>query len=813
MEILKLDGEWEFKSLKDKKWYKGKVPGCVHLDLMENNLIPDPFIGENELEVQWVEREDWIYRKKFVVSEEFLKNSLIYLEFEGIDTFSEVFLNGKKIGETDNMFIGWEFNVKDVLVKGENVLEVKLLSPTKVLEEKANNYPYKLHGGEYSPRVFGRKAQYSFGWDWGPRLATSGIWKSVKLKGWSKGRVVDAWVPVRNIGENANISLELDIELLESFPVDIAFRISHGKPVLEQRLRFSLPEGRVFLKIPLTIKNPKLWYPQGYGEQNLYTLQLVLLDDKGEVLDKVEKKFGIRKIELFTEEDEKGESFIFKINNIPVFAKGANWIPADSFLPRVREEDYRILLAKAKEAGVNMIRVWGGGVYESDVFYDLCDEFGIMVWQDFMFACAEYPDDEVFLEEVQKEAEYVVKRLRNHPSIVLWCGNNENHWGYYAKWWGEREKFWGEEIYSRILPDVCARLDLTRPYWPSSPYGGKDPNSQEVGDRHNWVVWHGWVDFKDYIKDNGRFISEFGMQAPPVVETIKKFITSDKEFHPQSKEMEFHNKDKMGTIKIIRYLAGYFNITSNMEEYVYLSQIIQGLALKTGIEHWRNNKFHTAGALIWQWNDCWPVVSWSIIDYYKKLKPSYYFVKRAFRNVKVNIEPRNGELLIFGVNDTLEPFNGSLELAFCTFRGKRRGKKELEIEIPANSSKVLFQLNPTDIDKLNEFLYVQLYNDKGDVVDQNEYFFAPFRHLELPKAEIIYSIEELKDNVYSLKLESDFLALWVALELEGAEWDDNYINIYPKSARVLTFKAPYSFKEVEDKIDIKGYNLKRIRKS
>lgn len=254
MDVIKLDGEWEFRNTKERKWLKAKVPGCVHLDLMDNNLIPDPFVGENELKVQWVEEEDWIYRKKFNINKEFLKHSAIELEFEGIDTFSEIYLNGKKIGETDNMFIPWSFDVKNVLVEGENVLEVKLLSPTKTLKERADNYPYKLHGGDFSPRVFGRKAQYSFGWDWGPRLATSGLWKSVKIKGWDKARILDVWVPVRNLGNPAHISLELDIELQQAMSVDVAFRISHNKPVLEQRLRFTLPEGRVFLKIPLTTK-------------------------------------------------------------------------------------------------------------------------------------------------------------------------------------------------------------------------------------------------------------------------------------------------------------------------------------------------------------------------------------------------------------------------------------------------------------------------------------------------------------------------------------------------------------------------------
>ncbi|HPP16487.1 MAG TPA: glycoside hydrolase family 2 TIM barrel-domain containing protein, partial [Dictyoglomaceae bacterium] len=721
-------------------------------------------------------------------------------------------LNGKKIGETDNMFIPWAFNVKDYLVEGENELEVELLSPSKILEERANNYPVKLRGGDYSPRIFGRKAQYSFGWDWGPRLATSGIWKSVNLRGWDRGRIFDVWVPTRTINNPAQINIEIDIELEESTSVDVAFRIISDKPVLEQRLRFTLPEGRVFLKIPLSIKNPRLWFPKGYGEQHLYTVQLVLLDQDGNVLDKVEEKFGIRKVELVTQEDEKGESFIFRVNDIPIFAKGANFIPLDSFLPRVKEEDYKFLLTKLKEAGANMLRIWGGGVYEDDIFYDLCDELGIMVWQDFMFACAEYPDDEEFSGKVQKEAEYVVKRLRNHPSVVIWCGNNENYWGYHAKWWGEREKFWGEEIYSKILPDVCARLDLTRPYWFGSPYGGRDPNSEEEGDRHNWDVWTGWKDYKEYLKDNGRFISEFGFQAPPSLKTIKRFVSSEKELYPQSRDMEFHNKMAEGTERIIRYIARYFKITSNMEAYIYLSQVNQGLALKTGIEHWRNNKFHTSGALIWQWNDCCPVVSWSIIDYYKELKPAYYFVKRAFGDIKVNIEERDGKLYIFGVNDTLRPIEGKIEFGFSSFKGQGRGRKEVEVEIPENSSVILASIPVGDANKFEEFFYVILYDRKGFIVDRSEHFFAPFKHLNLPKAEILYSLEELDKGIFMLHLESDFLALWTALELDNAEWEDNYFNIYPKSKYNVIFKAPYSLKEVKENIEVNGFNLKRARK-
>jgi len=809
MEWLDLNGGWLFKRKDDSKWYSAKVPGCVHLDLLENDLIPDPFIGLNELEVRWVEEEDWIYRKTFNLDKKFLEFPNLELYFEGLDTFSEIFLNGQKVGETDNMFIPWSFNIKPYVKEGENTLEVLFHSPKRVLEERAKNYPVELRGGEFAPRVFGRKAQYSFGWDWGPRLATSGIWRPVYIRAWRKARIRDIWIPVGIMEGRAQINLELEMELQENATIDVPLRISLDKPILDKKLRFTLPEGRIIVKIPLIIENPKLWYPNGYGDQPIYTLQLVLVDEKGEILDRKEQKFAIRKVDLVTQDQNDESCFTFYVNDIPIFAKGANWIPSDSFIPRLKEKDYEELLLRAKEIGVNMLRVWGGGIYENEIFYDLCDKLGIMVWQDFMFACAEYPEDEEFLKKVEEEAEIIIKKLRNHPSIVIWCGNNENDWGFYAHWWGEREKFWGETIYHKVLPDVCARLDLTRPYWPSSPYGGKDPNSEKEGDRHNWIVWAGWQDYKGYLKDNGKFISEFGFQAPPHKETIIDFLSSLDEYYPQSMEMEFHNKQINGTERIIRFLAEHFPITSDMEDYIYLTQIVQGLAVKTGMEHWRSNKFNTSGALVWQWNDCWPVVSWSIIDYYKREKPAYYFLKRALKDIKVTIKENKGEIIIYGINDTLKDFEGKLKIDVLSFRGGRKRSYTVNCTIPANSSIKVFSFRYKP-QVYNEFIAVRLIKD-GEIVDRNEYFFAEFKHLKLPKAEVEYEIRKQKDE-YVIRLNSKVTALFVALELDGAKWEDNYFHLYPKEDYEVRFKTSKDLKYVKDNLKIRWYNSKKIRR-
>ncbi|MEM0259135.1 MAG: glycoside hydrolase family 2 protein, partial [Thermoproteota archaeon] len=708
MKVVSLDGSWLLKGydkqkgeeekafmpeIEENRWIKANIPGVVHLDLIKNKQIPDPFFGLNELKVSWVEEKDWWYRKKFLVDKELLSYDYIELVFQGLDTFATVWLNGKEIAKFSNMFHEHNINIKNYLKEGENLLVVKFDSPKRVLENEYNKRSVKLGAAFYPPVVYGRKAQYSFGWDWGPRLPTSGIWRSVVIRAYNTCKIESFYFSssLSNSLDVVNIKVDVSLEAFKEEKVEVLVRIFGFGEDQTKRETKSLTKGLNNLTFDFTIANPKLWWPNGYGDQNLYNLEIKVVNNSG-VLDEVKKKVGIRKIEVIQEKDEEGKTFYFKVNNVPIFCKGADWVPADSFLPRVSRERYDYLLSKAKEANMNMIRVWGGGVYEDESFYELCDEKGILIWQDFMFACGEYPEEEWFFDLVREEADKVVKRLRNHACIAIWCGNNENNWGYKAHWFGVKDKFYGETIYHKILPEVCSELDPSTLYWPSSPFGGEDPNSQSEGDRHSWDVWSGLKDYTEYLNDKGRFISEFGFQSLPSLKTILKFTSKEDRFF-QSKVIEHHNKQVGGPERLLLFLSMHFRLPSTLERFVYLTQLNQGEALKTGIEHWRRRKFKTGGALIWQLNDCWPVASWSLIDYYNEPKASYYYVKRAFDPLNISLLINGDEVEVWVVNDFLESKSGKIRLLLYNVEGKKISEKKIEVNVKPNSSTLFLKQN------------------------------------------------------------------------------------------------------------------------
>jgi len=568
--------------------------------------------------------------------------------------------------------------------------------------------------------------------------------------------------------------------------------LGKGKPV--QTVTKELVEGVNLVEACMKITAPRLWWPSGYGEQPLYDLTASVRSGRNE-LDSMRKRFGIRSVKLVQKDDEEGETFIFEINGVPIFCKGANWIPADSFLPRVTREDYEDLLSLAVGANMNMLRIWGGGIYESEDFFELCDEKGIMIWQDFMFACAEYPEEKWFWEKVEKEAEKVVKRLRNHPSIVLWCGNNENQWGHFGGWWGKKKKFYGETIYDKILPEVCARLDPSRPYWPGSPYGGADPNSEAEGDRHNWNVWSSWQDYSMYQRDKGRFISEFGFQAPPTMDTIESF-TEENDRWPQSEVMEHHNKMVEGTERLYRFLAGHFKVPEDFEGYVLLTQINQGEALKTGIEHWRRRKFMTSGALFWQLNDCWPVSSWSVIDYYHRPKPSYYYVKRCFTPLLASLVKNKESVDVWVTNDTLEDFRGRVVLKLQTLKGEVVSAAEEKVTVASNSSKMVLsqKLAASVQDSSDQFLVVLLY--EGDsLVSQNTLFMKRLIHMKLPDPTLRLETEVtgVDKRTFRITLASPVFAKAVRMRLPSdlgrCSYSDNYFDLLPNVDKTVLLKT------------------------
>jgi beta-mannosidase len=830
MRTVDLNGVWLLKELstgkddiqdafkdrnKDANWMEAYVPGVVHLDLAHSKKIPHPFYGLNELDVKGIEDKDWCYKKSFVVDEGLLRHDSLQLVFEGLDTFATVWVNGQKVGSSSNMFYEHRIDVKGLLKKGENVIVVKFDSPIKTLEKMYGARDVKLSGAFYSPGVYGRKAQYSFGWDWGPRLPTSGIWRPVWLKAYSICRIDSVCFrpEIGASGKNARAVVEVSLDAFRDEEVDAVVSLGgHGYAGRKSEKR-KLTIGENHLTFEFDVKDPKLWWPNGYGDQALYDLEITVSKD-GTVLDKLSKKVGFRKIEVVQEKGEEGKTFYFRVNGVPIFCKGANWVPADSFLPQVTRDRYDYLLGKAKEANMNMLRVWGGGVYESEDFYDLCDEKGIMVWQDFMFACAEYPEEDWFLDECRKEAEEVVKRLRNHACLAIWCGNNENDWGFKAGWFGKRDVFYGHTIYHKILPEVCDRLDPSTFYWPSSPYGGDDPNSQSEGDRHSWDVWSGMKDYSEYLKDNGRFVSEFGFQSLPSMETIVKF-TAPEDRYPQSKVMEHHNKQVNGPERLMWFLSHHFKVPSDLKTFSYLTQVNQGEAMKAGIMHWRCRKFRTAGALIWQLDDCWPVASWSLIDYYGNLKASYHYTKRAFDSVALSFVQNGDSIEAWVINDLLDERGGTLEIAAFNTGDERTFRRTHKVEVPANSSKLIAHIALSEIKKSDPsiiavvgVLKVRGLQDRYDTLFLDEPKHIAFRRQKI-KITSVKALDKSKKR-FEIRIVSDTLVKALSLQIKGAKatFDHNCFDMVPGVERrvEVTLQKPAKTGDIRKKMHLIHYH-------
>ena len=783
-------------------WREAVVPGVVHLDLMRNDLLSDPFLGMNEKEAAWVEKNGWWYRKEFDLAPELLEENEFLLRFEGLDTFASVYLNGKKLAVADNMFIPWEFPVKEFLRVGRNVLAIKFSSPTTVLEGLEQEGG-KLAAVFYSARLYGRKAQYSFGWDWAPRLPASGIWRPVSLVAY-RDLLVRALAVEPVLTGDGGATFRVAAKVDSRFQGEVTLLVTIRCDGEESSFSSSahVEPGANTLGMECQIASVRLWWPAGYGEQPLYLVKAAI-SRADEVLDEAEKTTAVRKVELVQEDDVEGKSFIFKVNGVQVFFKGANWVPADCFLPRVTPEKYASLLDMVVSGNMNMLRVWGGGVYEADEFYSLCDQKGIAVWQDFMFACGEYPEEEWFYQKVKAEAEAIVKRLRHHPCIVLWCGNNENDWGFYEKLWGMRkEQYLGATIYHRILPEVCATLDTQRPYWPSSPFGGDNPNSENQGDRHSWDTCSAKLEDKPGQRwDNGRFISEFGFQAPPVLRTIQDFAGAEDDF--LSPVMRHHNRageEAMGNI--LRLTSHYLPQASGLEKTVVSTQACQGELLREAIEHWRRRKFKTSGVLVWQLNDCWPATSWSLIDYWHNPKAAYYAVRRAFAPVLLSLVHQEHHIHIWLVNDTPKPVTGTIRLALLDFDGTPLHSKDVAASVSANSSTVVGVKSLQELgflDSTRHFIYARL-GERTRTVAESIFLLSRVREIRFPRPNVMREVRKAGARIFEVELRSKTFAKAVSIETKAAlEYSDNYVDLIPsvRKSILVTVKRDMEPEEFE----------------
>jgi beta-mannosidase len=809
---IPLDASWNFRKVGDKEWLTATVPGTVHTDLLNNRRITDPFYESNEKLVQWIEDADWEYKTKFNCSQQLLARQNIELIFEGLDTYAQVFLNDALILSADNMFRTWRADCKSYLRKGDNELRIVFQSSVREGKEAAKQLHYTLPGDE---KVFTRKAQYQYGWDWGPRLVTCGVWRPVSLSIWDEVKIEDVQSIQRKLSDSiAEIDFIFDVDC--SVEGDYVFSVSVDS-LNKAEESFYLHQGRQKVIVNIQIENPERWWPNGMAEAHLTYFNCTVAKNHS-VIDSKKVVTGLRTVELVQEKDSIGKSFFFKVNGMPVFMKGANWIPADNFLHRVTKEKYRALITKAKQANINMLRVWGGGVYEDDYFYTLCDSLGILVWQDFMFACAMYPGDTAFTNNAINEAQENIQRLRNHPCIALWCGNNEidegwKNWGWQKQYnyiHSDSIKIWSDykNLFENILPVVVKEND-SRNYISTSPmHGWGRKESLAEGDCHYWGVWWGMEPFAMYEKKIGRFMSEYGFQGMPELSTFKKFCSDDK-LTLKSEAVKNHQKHKTGYETIQTYLERDYRQPKDFESYIYVSQLLQAEGMKIAIEAHRRAKPYCMGTLYWQLNDCWPVTSWSSIDYYGNEKALYYTVKKSFDKYSISAENKNDSIYFTAVSDELKNMNAGYSISLKDFNGAVLWNKEGSCMLTNKESVIVFKTSVADLLKNriqgNIFLKMELEADKKPVVENIFYFGLP-KDLSLQKQPIDFAIDSVSVNQFTLTVSAPSLAKNVFVDFGDLKvsLSDNFFDVLPGEGKVIAISTKVKLMELKRSIRVKS---------
>ncbi|MBN1985381.1 MAG: glycoside hydrolase family 2 protein [Prolixibacteraceae bacterium] len=821
-----VNGNWLFRQVGDEEWMPATVPGTVHTDLMANQKIEDPFYRLNERDVQWVDKVDWEYKTTFVVDETLLGRDKIELDFKGLDTYADVFVNGEQVLKADNMFREWNADIKEALQKGENELHVVLRSPIAegIKKYDAQGYEIPVSDNDLAEigqvedgkkvSIYTRKAGYHFGWDWGPRLVTSGIWRPVYIQAWDKAKMENLQIVQNEVKEEvATFTAVFEIEALQKQKATL---LVETDSMQLGSANIQLKEGTHKYSVDFQIENPKLWWTNGLGEPHLYNITGKLKIKEMEVAEN--SRIGIRTLELVREKDEEGTSFYFKLNGHPVFMKGANYIPNDVFLPRVTEENHRKVVETAKISNNNMLRVWGGGIYEEDIFYDLCDEAGILVWQDFMFACAMFPGDKAFLENVKKEAVDNVKRLRNHPSIALWCGNNEilaawKGWGWEAaekkKSEENAEKIWQAyvDIFHKILPDVVKEYDPQRSYWASSPSSGTGvPADLANGDEHYWGVWWGKEPFETYATHLARFMSEYGFQSFPGISTVEKYALPE-DYDIFSEVMKSHQRSSIGNETIEYYLKQEYDTPKDFESFLYVNHVLQAEGIKFGLEGHRRAMPYCMGSLYWQINDVWPVASWSSTDYYQKWKALQYYVKKGFEPVLVSPYIDGAKFRVGIVNDRLDRVNAELYLRLMDFDGLVLWEEASLVELPPNSSDDYFDVNRWEFTyrkNLQNLVFSAELRENGNVISKNNFYFRPYKELKVPTPKIEYAISK-KDDGFVLGLKTDKLAKNIYLQIgnENGFFSDNYFDLLPGESISVYLKTDISEEKLNEVLTIR----------
>lgn len=843
----------------ERDWLPAQVPGHVHLDLMRAGVIGDPFYRMQERACRWVDEADWTYRTTIAVDAERLasrgRHGRHFLVFHGLDTLARVFVNGALVGRPENAFVAHRFDVTDALREGDNELRVEFDSALRVGNERARAYlgdgatdRGKQSYFNFGPRAFVRKPQYMFGWDWGPELVSCGLWQKVELVTVPVARIMDFRHKVTFLGKGENERAVVEIEaFVERVPgardTPLTLRAAFTEvatetwpfedDVLPDAQVVSIPLGGKPIqgaRVSLTIPKPRRWWPNGmnpadaHAHPPLYRLCLTVGDQTGQT-DELVAHIGLRTVELIREPDldKKGEGFKFRVNGVDTFIKGANWIPDDSFPSRLenRPDQHHVVadegritnrIYQACDAGFNMLRVWGGGLYESDHFYEMCDAHGILVWQDFPFACSMYPDDDpAFVANVRREATEAIRRIRNHASLALWCGGNENVQLFEDKWDGatQAKKFYGARLIHDVLPAVVKAEALSTPYWPNSPFGGGgNGNSEDFGDSHYWRVWHSQGgstgDWTHYEESDCRFSSEFGF-ASPCGHAAWESATTNEDRGVRSPVARWHDKTRKGYETYLGYIARHFPVPQSFDDLIYYGQANQAEALKCGVEHWRRRKGHCWGTLFWQFNDCWPVQSWAIVDSAGEPKAAYYAAKRFYAPLLLSLK-RDGETIAAHlVNDTGGDVSGVVALRVLSFDGEELARVSTNVVAPANAASgavANLSLPPfvTENDHAADvFVHASFTGPNGDLLAENFRLLAEPKDLRLPDPGLSWKFSDVDEEGGTATLAvtarrfAPFVFLRLVEEAAGKRlpvWSDNWFHLAPGQTRVITLDLP-----------------------
>lgn len=826
--FLNLDDGWHFRKVSDPvKWYEAKIPGSIYNDLYTNYLIPDPYLSDNEQKLQWIEKEAWEYIDTFILTEDQIQNNHIELVFEGLDTRCDVYVNDSFMSAHASMFYPLVLDVKKQLKTGKNTIRVYFYSQAGYAKELYKKNKVPLPDDE---RVMLRKAQYQWGWDWGPRFVGCGITGRVYLTSWNKFKIesvhfVQEMITEKQAKIRAEICISSDTDFVSAISISkYHFNIDDTSENFDNifvpdsdyiRTQVRIIKGENTIKLNFSIKNPQLWWTYELGFPYLYKFGIFIFDDQSKLDYYTTEYIGLRKLELIRDKDSLGQSFFFKLNGVPLFIKGANYIPWEADIGRwrgnfdcgelsgCRKTDHKKydLINQLKPLHINMIRVWGGGIYENDRFYYLCDELGILVWQDFMFACAMYPGDSAFLENVRKEAEYQVKRLRNHPCLALWCGNNEIDEGW--KNWGWQEKYkystqdsteiWHNylKIFDTILPSAVRKFNPETPYIPTSPrIGWGHPESMKEGDSHYWGVWWGEQPFETYKQKVPRFMSEFGFQGMPDMKTFKSF-TIDSDLYLGSPVLKAHQKHPRGYELIDKYMGWYYKKPKDFASYVYVSQLLQAYGMGMAIEAQRRAKPYCMGTLFWQLNDCWPVTSWSAIDHEGQKKAFAYNLNYLYSKHLVSADIENGKLKIFIISDSITRFKAILQLLLRNFEGDTLWSFKQEVLINPDSARLCFIMDTSELlSKFNRnriFLEMGLWLNRKNIAP-GFFYFVPPKELELEKPQISFKVGRIEDiggTVLVLKTNKLAKNVYIWSDIQNIKFERNYFDLLPgRTARV-----------------------------